>query len=102
MGLSIFPVSNKGQLPMCEYCRSTIKRFEPHAILKKQTNNPSDKAKTWMKNFHYHLKCYRGLDQSLWDQLLAILEGYQCEPDDSAFGEEWKHECVDKIRKDMS
>lgn len=93
MGLSDFSVNNKGHLHTCKYCISASHRLEPHTALKIQTNYLSDTAKTLMKNICYNLNCYHRLHHALWNQLLAILENYQCQ-------QEKCMENIGKIRND--
>lgn len=98
-GLSVFPVSNRGRLPKCDYCCGEMIRHEPHIVFKKTINNPNDSQKSWMKMSHFHLKCFQGLDEQHWNKLLAILENYHEYNDASMFDDAWKQRMIDDIRK---
>ena len=73
VGLSIFPVSPRGPLPECKYCRAKMKRGDHHAIVRGVQRT---EGKSWHSVDHYHLKCFIGLSKEQQAQLSVQLEEY--------------------------
>lgn len=86
-----------GKVPTCRCYHGKIHCHEPQTTFQRQTNNTNDSTKSWMKIMHFHFKCFQGLEEHLWDKLIAILESSNEYHDEWMFDNEWKQQGVDEI-----